>query len=108
MRLLFAFARLAVVLILLPAAVDWRSPALSAIRPWAMFALVAAPLAIAALEIRLWRRWRVDAGLVQALHGSPAQSWCWPARLPSKRVSNGCATRSCTPTRSACKSSDAM
>src|SRR3954449_9326005 len=70
MRPLFALARLTIVLVLVPFAFDWRSPALSAVRPWALFALVAAPLTIAAIEMRLWRAWRGDARVVQVLHGA--------------------------------------
>src|SRR5262245_41994206 len=71
-KFIFAAARFAVAAALLPYALDWRSPFLTTIRPWAFLILVAVPLALAAGEIWLWRsarrtRWRIPALLHAAV-----------------------------------------
>src|SRR5262245_50536580 len=71
-KFIFAAARFAVAAALLPYALDWRSPYLTTIRPWAFLILVAVPLALAAGEIWLWRsarrtRWRILAVLHAAV-----------------------------------------
>jgi beta-N-acetylhexosaminidase len=67
-KFVFAAVRLAVAAAVLPYALDWRSPFLTTVRPWAFLILVAVPLAVAAGEIWLWRserarrtRWRLPA-----------------------------------------------
>src|SRR5262245_40696685 len=52
----FAVARVAIVLALLPHALDWRSPLLASIRLWAFVGLTVVPLAIVIVEIRALRR----------------------------------------------------
>jgi len=52
----FAVARVAIVLALLPHALDWRSPFLASIRFWAFVGLTAIPLGIVIAEIRALRR----------------------------------------------------
>jgi beta-N-acetylhexosaminidase len=52
----FAVARIAVLLVLLPYALDWRSPFLASVRVWAFLGLIAIPLAIVVVEIRALRR----------------------------------------------------
>src|SRR5262245_50633627 len=52
----FAIARAAIVLALLPHALDWRSPFLASIRFWAFIGLTAIPLGIVIAEIRALRR----------------------------------------------------
>src|SRR5262249_50771158 len=47
-----AFSRVAIVLALLPHALDWRSPLLAIMRFWAFVGLTAIPLGIAIVEIR--------------------------------------------------------
>jgi beta-N-acetylhexosaminidase len=51
-----AVARVAILLALLPYALDWRSPFLASIRVWAFIGLVAIPLAIVVVEVRALRR----------------------------------------------------
>src|SRR3977135_2955980 len=51
-----AIARVAVLLILLPYALDWRSPFLASIRMWAFIGLIAIPLAIVVADVRALRR----------------------------------------------------
>ena len=52
----FAFTRLAIVLAILPHALDWRSPFLASIRVWAFIGLMTIPLAIMVAEISALRR----------------------------------------------------
>jgi beta-N-acetylhexosaminidase len=52
----FAVTRVAVLLALLPYALDWRSPFLASIRVWAFIGLVAIPFAIVVMEVRTLRR----------------------------------------------------
>jgi len=52
----FAIARVAIVLALLPHALDWRSPFLASIRVWAFTGLMAIPPAIMVTEISALRR----------------------------------------------------
>jgi beta-N-acetylhexosaminidase len=51
-----AIARVAVLLVILPYALDWRSPFLASIRVWAFIGLIAIPLAIVVAELRALRR----------------------------------------------------
>jgi len=51
-----AVARLAIVLALLPYALDWRSPFLANVRVWAFLGLFAIPLAIGLVDVRALRR----------------------------------------------------
>jgi beta-N-acetylhexosaminidase len=51
-----AVARLAIVLALLPYALDWRSPFLANVRVWAFLGLIAIPLAIGLVDVRALRR----------------------------------------------------
>jgi beta-N-acetylhexosaminidase len=66
MALAFGILRLLVVLALLPFALDWRSPLLASIRPWALAVLIAASVVIAGFEI--WRAPRSKNLLVRGLH----------------------------------------
>src|SRR5882762_2927503 len=50
-----AIARVAVLLVLLPYALDWRSPFLASIRVWAFIGLIAIPLAIVVADVRALR-----------------------------------------------------
>jgi len=63
-----AFARVAIVLALLPHALDWRSPLLASMRFWAFVGLTAIPLGIAIVEIRAlgWAATRGDRALSSA------------------------------------------
>ena len=76
MTLLLAVVRLAIVLMLLPLAFDWRSPLLAGIRIWALIGLIAVPLAIALVEVWLWRsnlaRSRITAAVGAATLGLAA------------------------------------
>jgi beta-N-acetylhexosaminidase len=47
-----AVARVAVLLALVPYALDWRSPFLASIRVWALLGLIAIPLAIGLVDVR--------------------------------------------------------
>src|SRR5215813_689808 len=51
-----AVARVAILLALVPYALDWRSPFLASIRVWAFVGLIAIPLAIVVVEMRALRR----------------------------------------------------
>src|SRR5262245_51747870 len=51
-----AVARVAVLLALLPYALDWRSPFLASVRVWAFIGFIAIPLAIVVVEVRALRR----------------------------------------------------
>jgi beta-N-acetylhexosaminidase len=51
-----AVARVAILLALLPYALDWRSPFLASIRVWAVIGIIAIPLAIVVTEVRALRR----------------------------------------------------
>src|SRR5436305_9093543 len=51
-----AVARVAILLVLLPYALDWRSPFLASIRVWAFIGLVAIPFVIVFVEVRALRR----------------------------------------------------
>src|SRR5262249_15466021 len=51
-----AVARVAILLALLPYALDWRSPFLASIRVWAFIGLIAIALAIVLVEVRTLRR----------------------------------------------------
>jgi beta-N-acetylhexosaminidase len=51
-----AVARIAILLALLPYALDWRSPFLASIRVWAFIGLIAIALAIVLVEVRTLRR----------------------------------------------------
>jgi beta-N-acetylhexosaminidase len=51
-----AVVRVAILLALLPYALDWRSPFLASIRVWAFIGLVAIPLAVVVVEVRALRR----------------------------------------------------
>src|SRR5215813_11167719 len=51
----FAVARVAIILALLPHALDWRSPFLANMRFWAFVGLTAIPLGIVIAEIRALR-----------------------------------------------------
>jgi beta-N-acetylhexosaminidase len=63
-----AVARVAILLALLPYALDWRSPFLASIRVWAFIGLVAIPLAIVVVDVRALRRaaGRLDRALSSA------------------------------------------
>jgi beta-N-acetylhexosaminidase len=52
----FAIARVVVLLVLLPYALDWRSPFLASIRVWAFIGLIAIPLAVVVTDVRALRR----------------------------------------------------
>src|SRR5262245_44874032 len=52
----FAVARVAIMLALLPHALDWRSPFLASMRLWAFIGLTVVPLGIVIAEIRALRR----------------------------------------------------
>ncbi len=56
MTLALGAVRLLLILALLPFALDWRSPLLASVRPWALTVLIAVPAAIAAFEIWNERR----------------------------------------------------
>src|SRR5712691_8004752 len=63
----FAVARVAILLALLPYALDWRSPFLASIRVWAFIGLVAIPFAIVVVDVRALRRaGRFDRALSSA------------------------------------------
>jgi beta-N-acetylhexosaminidase len=62
-HLLSTLSRLAIAAVLLPFALDWRSPSLAAIRPWALACLIAVPLALVAVGITTLRRPRGSTGL---------------------------------------------
>jgi len=49
-------ARVAVLLVLLPYALDWRSPFLASVRVWAFIGFIAIPLAIVVADVRALRR----------------------------------------------------
>jgi beta-N-acetylhexosaminidase len=51
-----AVARVAILLALVPYALDWRSPFLASIRVWAFIGLIAIPLVIVVVEARALRR----------------------------------------------------
>jgi beta-N-acetylhexosaminidase len=51
----FALARVAILLALLPYALDWRSPFLASIRVWAFIGLIAIPFIIVLVEVRTLR-----------------------------------------------------
>src|SRR6266705_459374 len=51
-----AVARVAILLVLLPYALDWRSPFLASIRVWAFIGLVAIPFAIVFVDVGALRR----------------------------------------------------
>jgi beta-N-acetylhexosaminidase len=51
-----AVARVAILLVLLPYALDWRSPFLASIRVWAFIGLIAIPLAVVVTDVRALRR----------------------------------------------------
>src|SRR5262245_39722638 len=51
----FAVARVAIMLALLPHALDWRSPFLPSMRFWAFVGLTAIPLGIVVAEVRALR-----------------------------------------------------
>jgi beta-N-acetylhexosaminidase len=51
-----AVARVAILLVLLPYALDWRSPFLASIRMWAFIGLIAIPLAVLVTDVRALRR----------------------------------------------------
>jgi beta-N-acetylhexosaminidase len=51
-----AVARVAILLVLLPYALDWRSPFLASIRVGAFIGLIAIPLAVVVLDVRVLRR----------------------------------------------------
>src|SRR5690349_12123967 len=51
-----AVARVAILLALVPYALDWRSPFLASIRVWALIGLIAIPFAIVVVEMRALRR----------------------------------------------------
>src|SRR5262245_64198590 len=67
MNLLLAISRLTIVLILLPSALDWRAPALAGARSWALLGLVVGPLAVAAVEVWVWRASRERSRIAAAL-----------------------------------------
>lgn len=54
-HLALAAVRLAIVLALLPFAFDWRSTIFASMRPLALAVLIAMPLLLIAVEVRLWR-----------------------------------------------------
>jgi beta-N-acetylhexosaminidase len=70
MNFLPAVIRLAIVVALLPIALDWRSPSLAAFRLWALSGLVAFPLAVAISEIRVWRTSGSGSRIAGALHAA--------------------------------------
>jgi beta-N-acetylhexosaminidase len=55
MKLSIAFVKLLAALALVPLAVDWRSPLLAAVRPWALMGLIGIPLSLILAEIRTLR-----------------------------------------------------
>jgi len=63
-----AIARVAILLALVPYALDWRSPFLASVRVWAFIALVAIPLIIVVVEVRAlrWPAGRFDRALSSA------------------------------------------
>jgi beta-N-acetylhexosaminidase len=52
----FAVARIAALFVLLPYALDWRSPFLASVRVWAFVGFIAIPLAIVVADVRALRR----------------------------------------------------
>jgi len=63
-----AVARVAVLLVLIPYALDWRSPFLASVRVWAFTGFIAIPLAIVVADVRALRRigGRLDRALLSA------------------------------------------
>jgi beta-N-acetylhexosaminidase len=51
-----AIARVAILLALLPYALDWRSPFLASVRVWAFIGFIAIPLAVVVADVRALRR----------------------------------------------------
>jgi beta-N-acetylhexosaminidase len=62
-RLLSALVRLAIAAALLPFALDWRSPSLAAIRPWALACLIAVPFVLVVAGIVALRHPRAPTAL---------------------------------------------
>ena len=64
----FTITRVAVLLVLVPYALDWRSPFLASTRVWALLGLIAIPLAIGLVDVRALRRpaGRLDRALSSA------------------------------------------
>jgi beta-N-acetylhexosaminidase len=62
-RLLSALFRLAIAAALVPFALDWRSPSLAAIRPWALACLIAVPFALVVAGIAALRRPQASTAL---------------------------------------------
>jgi beta-N-acetylhexosaminidase len=56
LSLAFVVARLALAVVVLRFALDWRSPELASVRPWALAALMALPVGLIAVEVRTLRR----------------------------------------------------
>ncbi len=69
MTVLLVLARLTLAVALLPLVLDWRSPLLSSIRPWAFAGLVALLIGIIAVEIFTWARARCRPKLVSIISG---------------------------------------
>ncbi len=63
-----AVARVAGLLVLIPYALDWRSPFLASVRVWAFTGFIAIPLAIVVADVRALRRigGRLDRALLSA------------------------------------------
>jgi beta-N-acetylhexosaminidase len=69
MAVVLVLVRLALAAAVLPLALDWRSPLLSSVRPWALAALVGLLIGIITVEIVLWARARRRPQLVRILSG---------------------------------------
>jgi beta-N-acetylhexosaminidase len=86
-----AVARVAILLALVPYALDWRSPFLASIRVWALIGLIAIPFAIVVVEMRALRRTagRFDRALSSASLALAALCLvcvsCWEAQFWWKR-----------------------
>jgi beta-N-acetylhexosaminidase len=66
MKNVLAISRLIVALVLVPYALDWRSPFLSSVRSWALLGLIALPLCLILAEVRALRiarsgQWALNA-----------------------------------------------
>jgi beta-N-acetylhexosaminidase len=65
--LALAVARVAIALVMLPYALDWRSPPLASVRAWALVGLIALPVGLVVAEMWTLRRAAVVSRSVRAL-----------------------------------------
>lgn len=65
LSLLPVLVRLAVAVSLLPFAIDWRSPFLAAVRPWALAGLTVVPIILAIADARLMRASRARSPAIR-------------------------------------------